>query len=161
LDGMPQYYRHIQQGGNLIQDPDGVELPNLDAARTEALDGIRDILAACTKRGEDDALDDVIVIDEAGQELLTIPFPEALPQRLHQALPTQPDHSRTPIAEHQLGQWPGAQPSPSKVSPSVATGALRVPGGGTGDAAPAPRRYGLSHFSGRNIPVTNHHQPFC
>ena len=42
---MPQYYRHIWQGDQLIQDTDGVELADLDAARADALEGIRDILA--------------------------------------------------------------------------------------------------------------------
>ncbi|MEE1612724.1 DUF6894 family protein [Microvirga sp. CF3016] len=80
---MPRYYCHIQQGEKLIQDPNGVELPSLDAARMEAFDGIRDILAAGIRRGDDDALDDVLIItDETGRELMTIPFTEALPPRL-------------------------------------------------------------------------------
>jgi hypothetical protein len=82
---MSRFYCHIRQGDTLIQDIDGLELPNLDAARTEALDGIRDILAAGIRRGEDGALDDVLLItDEAGRELMTIPFIEALPPRLRQ-----------------------------------------------------------------------------
>jgi hypothetical protein len=85
LDGMARYYCHIQRGEQLLRDDEGVELPDLDAARTEAIDGIRDILAAGLRRGDGDALDDVLVIaDEAGQELMTIPFSEALPPRFRQ-----------------------------------------------------------------------------
>ncbi|MFC5483162.1 DUF6894 family protein [Microvirga aerilata] len=84
---MSRYYRHIRQGDRLIQDPEGVELRDLDAARAEAIQGIRDILAEAIKRGTDNPLDDAIVItDEAGRELMTIPFIEALPPRLYKAL---------------------------------------------------------------------------
>ncbi|WP_134499057.1 DUF6894 family protein [Microvirga pakistanensis] len=84
---MPRYYRHIRQGDQLIQDPDGIELPDLDAARGEALEGIRDILADAIRRGMDAPLDDAIVImDEAGRELAIIPFAEALPLRLRRVL---------------------------------------------------------------------------
>ncbi|MBM1169882.1 DUF6894 family protein [Microvirga arabica] len=84
---MPRYYRHIRQSDRLIEDPEGIERPNLDAARTEALNGIRDLLAEAIKQGKDDLLDDAIVIaDETGRELMTIPFIEALPPRLSEAL---------------------------------------------------------------------------
>ncbi|WP_205790316.1 DUF6894 family protein [Microvirga makkahensis] len=84
---MPRFYRHIRQGGRLIEDPEGIERPDLGAARAEALDGTRDLLAEAIRHGRDDWLTDAIVItDEAGQELLTIPFIEALPPRLYEAL---------------------------------------------------------------------------
>jgi hypothetical protein len=80
---MPRYYLHIQQGDQLLRDTDGIECPNLEAARAEAVAGIRDILAAAIKRGADDGLDDAIVIaDESGRELITILFREALPPRM-------------------------------------------------------------------------------
>ena len=80
---MPRYYLHIQQGDQLLQDPDGIECPNLEAARAEAVAGIRDILAEAIKRGADDGLDDVLVVaDVSGRELMTIPFTEALPPRM-------------------------------------------------------------------------------
>jgi hypothetical protein len=84
---MPWFYRHIRQGDQLIHDTDGIGLTDLDAARAEALEGIRDILAETIKRGNDVPLDDAIVItDEAGGELTTIPFIEALPPRLRGAV---------------------------------------------------------------------------
>jgi hypothetical protein len=84
---MPRYYRHIRHGDELMEDPEGIELPGLDAARAEAIDGIRDLLGEAIRRGKDDLLDDAIVItDEAGQELMTIPFREGLPPRLQDAL---------------------------------------------------------------------------
>jgi len=84
---MPRYYRHIRQGDQLIQDPEGIELPDLDAARADALQGIRDIIAEGIRRGREDWLYDAIVLaDEAGQGLMTIPFIEALPPRLFSVL---------------------------------------------------------------------------
>jgi hypothetical protein len=84
---MPWFYRHIRQGDQLIHDTDGIGLTDLDAARAEALEGIRDILAEAIKRGNDGPLDDAIVItNEAGRELMTIPFIEALPPRLRGAV---------------------------------------------------------------------------
>jgi hypothetical protein len=84
---MPRYYRHLQQGDQLIHDSDGIELADLEAARADALEGIRDILAEAIRRGNDVPLDDAIVItDEAGQELMTVPFIEALPPRLRRAV---------------------------------------------------------------------------
>jgi hypothetical protein len=84
---MPRYYRHLQQGDQLIHDTDGVELSNLDEARADALEGIRDILAEAIRRGHDVPLDDAIIItDEAGQELMTVSFSEALPPRLRRVV---------------------------------------------------------------------------
>ena len=84
---MPRYYRHLQQGDQLIHDADGIELADIDAARADALEGIRDILAEAIKRGNDVPLDDALIItDEAGQEVMTLPFVEALPPRLRRAV---------------------------------------------------------------------------
>ncbi len=84
---MPRYYGHIRQGDRLIEDPEGVERPDLDTARVEALDGVRDLLGEAIQRGRSDWLDDAIVItDEAGRKLMTIPLIEAPPPRLSEAL---------------------------------------------------------------------------
>jgi len=77
---MPRYYRHIRHDGQVIQDPEGIDLPDLEAARAEAIQGIRDILAEAVKSGADDMVDDALVLtDEAGRVLTIIPFIEALP----------------------------------------------------------------------------------
>jgi hypothetical protein len=84
---MPRYYCHIRQGDRLIEDPDGIERPDLDAARAEALDGVRGLIGEAIRYGRDDWLDEAIVItDETGRELMTIPFIEALPPRLSKVL---------------------------------------------------------------------------
>ncbi|WP_230530800.1 DUF6894 family protein [Microvirga roseola] len=84
---MPRYYCHIRQGGQIIEDSEGVDLPDIDAARDDALHGIRDLLSEAVRQGKDDWLDDAIIIaDETGRELMTIPFIEALPPRLYKAM---------------------------------------------------------------------------
>ena len=49
---MPRYYFHIRTGSELIRDPDGSELPDLEAAVAEARQEARGLLADLLKRGE-------------------------------------------------------------------------------------------------------------
>jgi hypothetical protein len=41
---MPRFFLHIQDGDRRIEDPDGSELPDLEAARAEAVSAARDFL---------------------------------------------------------------------------------------------------------------------
>lgn len=84
---MPRYYRHIRQGDQLIEDPEGIDLADLDAARAEAIEGIRDLVAEAIRQGKEDWLmDGIVIMDEAGRELMRIPFIEALPPQLYKLL---------------------------------------------------------------------------
>ncbi|SOR26800.1 conserved protein of unknown function [Methylorubrum extorquens] len=49
---MPLFFFHIRDGATLIEDPDGSELPDLAAAREEAVQGARFLLAEKLKAGE-------------------------------------------------------------------------------------------------------------
>jgi hypothetical protein len=71
---MPRYFFHIRTGDAVIRDPDGSDLPNLDAARAEARQAARDLLAALLKEGG--VLDGQVfeISDEAGSVLERIPF---------------------------------------------------------------------------------------
>ena len=76
--GMPRFYFHIRDGDQLIEDPDGSELPDLEAARAEALEGARTILAEKVRTG---ALVDgqrFEIVDESGTVRTTLPFREAI-----------------------------------------------------------------------------------
>ena len=48
---MPRYYFHIRSSTGLICDPDGSDLPDLAAARSEAELAARELLAALLKDG--------------------------------------------------------------------------------------------------------------
>lgn len=102
--GMPRYFRHIQQGEQRIDDPEGVELPDLDAARSEALEAIRGLLAEAIRTGKDDWIEEAIVIaDSEGRELMRILFIEGLPPVLHKAM-----LGISPLASRSLGK-PGEE----------------------------------------------------
>ncbi len=63
---MPRYYFHIRLGPNLLPDDRGMELADLDTARSEAEYGAREILAAKVKAGQ--VIDDeaIEIADEHG-----------------------------------------------------------------------------------------------
>jgi hypothetical protein len=71
---MPKYFFHIRTVDALIRDPDGSDLPDLEAARIEAGHSARDLLAELLRGGE--VLDGQVfeISDEAGNVLERIPF---------------------------------------------------------------------------------------
>ncbi|CAN7335176.1 DUF6894 family protein [Rhizobium sp. LjRoot254] len=75
---MPRYFFHIRTDDVFIRDPDGSDLPDLDAARSEAGHSARDLLAALLREGE--VLDGQVfeISDEAGTVLARVPFRSVL-----------------------------------------------------------------------------------
>jgi hypothetical protein len=49
---MPRYFFHIRSDDVFIRDPDGSDLPDLDAARAEAVHSARDLLANLLREGQ-------------------------------------------------------------------------------------------------------------
>jgi len=49
---MSRNYVHIRDGNNLIRDEEGIELPSLEAAHTEAILVTREAVRLATLRGE-------------------------------------------------------------------------------------------------------------
>ncbi|MDB5552412.1 MAG: hypothetical protein JWL86_2396 [Rhizobium sp.] len=49
---MPRYFFHIRTADELILDPDGSDLPDLDAARCEAVQSARDLVANLLREGQ-------------------------------------------------------------------------------------------------------------
>lgn len=47
-----RYYLHVRDGDQFIEDPEGSEFDNLNAARDEALNAARKILAERVKAGK-------------------------------------------------------------------------------------------------------------
>jgi hypothetical protein len=75
---MPRYYFHIRTKDALIGDPDGSDLADLDAARAEAQQSARNLLAALLARGE--VLDGQVfeICDADGRVIESIPFRSVL-----------------------------------------------------------------------------------
>lgn len=74
---MPRYYLHVRDGVDQMLDPDGSDLPDLDAAISSAIAGARDLLAAGMKTGVLDLRYRMDIENSDGEILHTIPFADA------------------------------------------------------------------------------------
>jgi hypothetical protein len=79
---MPRYFFHFQTRDELIEDPDGAELPGPDAARSEALWTGRELWAEACRAGRDLEVQAVVIADEEGHPVISVPLGASLPQRL-------------------------------------------------------------------------------
>lgn len=75
---MPLYYLHVCNGNGFVEDEEGQELADLDAARSAALRGARDIMSEEIRRGELNPASFIEVEDAEHQLLFTLPFSEAV-----------------------------------------------------------------------------------
>jgi hypothetical protein len=72
---VPRFYFHIVRDGVRFEDPEGTELSTIAAARDEAVAAAYEIAANAVRQGV--AVDQVFELaDEAGNVLLTLPFPK-------------------------------------------------------------------------------------
>ncbi|MBM6595991.1 DUF6894 family protein [Microvirga pudoricolor] len=67
---MPLYFFNIRDGYEVDEDEEGVELPDLEAARAEALATVEEL------RDQIPDADDIQleITDDTGRRLLTVPF---------------------------------------------------------------------------------------
>jgi uncharacterized protein DUF6894 len=80
---MPKFYiSFLDTGDQLAEDDEGSDFPSLEKAREAALTSAREILADNVKRQTGFPLKAVIIADEGGQQLVTIPAKEILPEPL-------------------------------------------------------------------------------
>lgn len=75
---MPRYFFHLRNGTLEAEDEEGRELLDLEAVRTEALNGVRSILSEEVLKGAVDLRGRLDVVDGEGQAVLTVPFAEAV-----------------------------------------------------------------------------------
>lgn len=75
---MPHYRFNIHNGNGLTEDREGRTLPDAEAARAEALQGIRSILAEDVLQGHLDLHGRIDVLGEGDKALFAIPFAEAV-----------------------------------------------------------------------------------
>ena len=74
---MPRYYFDIQDDLG-SKDEDGLILPDLEAARSEAIKAARDLAAVQVKDGHLNLRHLIVVKDEDRQPLITVRFGEAV-----------------------------------------------------------------------------------
>ena len=75
---MPCFYFHLREGNHLIEDLDGSELPNLEAARAKAVAATRAAIAEQLRTGQ--AVGDRCfeIADEGGRVLTTVTLRDAV-----------------------------------------------------------------------------------
>lgn len=73
LCGMPRYYFHLYSHDR-IPDEEGVDLPDLAAARMEAVLSARELMAADVARGRLQLDQRIEVTDENSRIVLAVPF---------------------------------------------------------------------------------------
>jgi hypothetical protein len=71
---MPRYFLHARNGGELIPDTEGADLPDLDSAADQCQRIVREVLNEDAFRGELVANGEFEITDEQGRLVLIIPF---------------------------------------------------------------------------------------
>ena len=79
---VPRFHFHHRTPAGLIIDPDGSELPDLEAAHTEAITAARHLWAEAIVAGRDLTDEHFEIADGDGSTLSSLPFREALPPSL-------------------------------------------------------------------------------
>jgi hypothetical protein len=79
---MGRFYFHIRSGEQVIVDQEGMDLPDVNAARLEALAAARHILADAIRSGKGDTPEAFVIADGNGSELETVPLAMVLPKLL-------------------------------------------------------------------------------
>ena len=82
---MPRFYFH-RDGDHLIEDQEGSECPDLEAAREEAINGVREILAEAIAQGREPIGEAVLIVDDQSRECGSVRYVDVLPERLTREL---------------------------------------------------------------------------
>jgi hypothetical protein len=79
---MPHYYFHLRHGSQLTIDVEGEDFPDDDTARAEAVESVREILADKIRNQQAEMPEAMVVADEDGREVASVPFADAIPTGL-------------------------------------------------------------------------------
>ena len=77
---------HIQHDGDVVRDLEGTVVPDLNAARSQALVAAREMWADAIPLERDLSGHSFVLADASGRHHLTVPFIEALPEGLRRRL---------------------------------------------------------------------------
>ena len=79
---MHHYYFHLRHGSQLTIDAEGQDFPDDDAARAEAAESVYEMLAEAIRSKRADVPEAMVVEDEEGREVASVPFADAVPAGL-------------------------------------------------------------------------------
>jgi hypothetical protein len=79
---MPRFYIHFQNGDIIAKDDEGEDLPGLEEAKAAAMVSAREILADNIKGEAKNPLRAVMIVNESGENLVTIAAKDVLPEAL-------------------------------------------------------------------------------
>jgi hypothetical protein len=79
---MPRYYIHFRNGALLAKDDEGQDFRGLDEAKAAGTIAGRQIVAENVKFNAANPLTSVIVADESGTEVASIPAKDLIPEQL-------------------------------------------------------------------------------
>jgi hypothetical protein len=77
-----RFYFHLQDGDRVLQDPEGTDLPDVEAARQEAILAARELLIDAIKAGMKKVPKALLIADEEGRTLDVLPLASVLPDSL-------------------------------------------------------------------------------
>ena len=72
------FFRVVECGGKVLEDPDGMTLADAEEARSQAKEDARELMAADVKAGELCLGCHIEVDDEDGVRVMDVPFREAI-----------------------------------------------------------------------------------
>ena len=82
LPTLTHYYLHLRLDGAFIEDPDGASFLDLAAAKAEAIDAARCLMAEDIRQGNPIRMSDAIeVAGSDGKTVCTVPFSEVVSLR--------------------------------------------------------------------------------
>jgi hypothetical protein len=74
---MTRYFFHVRNAEGVIQDVEGIDIPEGEALHDEAVEAARDLLALGDREGSDRRDWVFEIVDESGQSALTLAFADA------------------------------------------------------------------------------------
>jgi hypothetical protein len=79
---MGRFYLHVKEGDEVFPDEEGIELPDVEAARREALLSARELVSQAIKAGRTTFPEAFVIADEAGRPLEVVSLAAVLPEAL-------------------------------------------------------------------------------
>jgi hypothetical protein len=80
---MERLYFHFREGERVILDGEGMDLPDVSAARKKAVLTVREVLAEAIRSGRPKVPDALMVADAAGRSLDIVLLAAVLPEPLN------------------------------------------------------------------------------